>query len=147
MFGANIWHLCSKLSTGISALPFFGELPLSRPNSCPLPETPGRLYKPLLVAIQPAPVLRAAYIGVPWNSQPGKPMRQEKVPSGFSCQPPLEVARFHGRFRKLRLLLPCKSLGYQYKEQWDKNEIDERGREHAATNGCANGIHGPGAGT
>jgi len=51
------------------------------------------------------------------------------------------------KLRRSCLPFPLRYAGNQDKEQWDKNEIDECGGEHAAANGGANGIHGTGTGT
>lgn len=50
------------------------------------------------------------------------------------------------KLRRSCLPFSLRYAGNQDKEQWDKNEIDERGGEHAAANGGANGIHCTGTG-
>lgn len=42
----------------------------------------------------------------------------------------------------LLVLLSLECPGYEYKEEWDKNEVNERGREHPAHNRRPNGVLG-----
>ena len=45
----------------------------------------------------------------------------------------------------LLVLLSLEYAGYEDKEEWYKNEVNERGREHPAHNCCPNGVLGSGS--